>query len=120
MKDVNIASGRVSVIIPAGPPQAPIITIMKGGEVMGEQRNLTEENVEELRKHLEKMQQKNPDLTYRFFPQDEPPQADRRLVSNNEILEKLESIERQLKMIFDGHVLIDGVFQKLNLMGKQL
>jgi rubrerythrin len=43
---------------------------------MGEQRNLTEENVEELKKHLEKMQQKNSDLTYRFFPQDEPPQME--------------------------------------------
>ena len=36
---------------------------------MGEQRNLTEENVEELKKQLNKMQVENPDLTYRFFEQ---------------------------------------------------
>ena len=36
---------------------------------MGEQRNLTEENVDELKKHLDKMQKSNPDLEYRFFAQ---------------------------------------------------
>jgi len=36
---------------------------------MGEQRNLTEENVEELKKHLERMKETNPDLEYRFFEQ---------------------------------------------------
>lgn len=36
---------------------------------MGEQRNLTEENVEELREHLERMKKGNPDLEYRFFEQ---------------------------------------------------
>lgn len=34
---------------------------------MGEQRNLTEENVEALKKQLDEMQENNPDLTYRFF-----------------------------------------------------
>ena len=38
---------------------------------MGEQRNLTEENVEELKKHLKLMQETNPDLEYRFFKQKE-------------------------------------------------
>jgi len=37
---------------------------------MGEQRNLTEENVEELKAQLEKMQQDNPSLEYKFFKQD--------------------------------------------------
>ena len=36
---------------------------------MGEQRNLTDENVTELKEHLERMQKDNPDLMYRFFPQ---------------------------------------------------
>ena len=36
---------------------------------MGEQRNLTDENVSELRKHLERMQKQNPELEYRFFNQ---------------------------------------------------
>ena len=38
---------------------------------MGEQRNLTEGNVEELKAQLKKMQQDNPKLEYRFFKQDE-------------------------------------------------
>ena len=36
---------------------------------MGEQRNLTDENVSELRKHLERMQKQNHELEYRFFDQ---------------------------------------------------
>ena len=36
---------------------------------MGEQRNLTEENVDELKKHLDKMKEANSDLEYRFFEQ---------------------------------------------------
>jgi len=38
---------------------------------MGEQRNLTEENVEELKASLEKMHEENPNLKYRFFEQSE-------------------------------------------------
>ena len=38
---------------------------------MGEQRNLTEENVTELKEHLERMQKDNPDLEYRFYKQQE-------------------------------------------------
>ena len=37
---------------------------------MGEQRNLTEDNVKELRAQLLKMQEDNPDLMYRFLKQD--------------------------------------------------
>lgn len=40
---------------------------------MGEQENLTEENVEELKAHLKRMQKDNPDLEYRFFKQQEGP-----------------------------------------------
>ena len=36
---------------------------------MGEQRNLTEENVEGLRAVLDKMQESNPELEYSFFKQ---------------------------------------------------
>ena len=36
---------------------------------MGEQRNLTDINVEELKAHLERMQKGNPDLEYKFFKQ---------------------------------------------------
>lgn len=77
---------------------------------MGEQRNLTEENVEELRAHLEKMQAENPDLQYRFFEQKE---KERVQPTNQEIMDKLETIEFSLKHIFDGHVLINGTFQKI-------
>lgn len=58
---------------------------------MGEQRNLTEENVEELKAKLEFIQEKNPDLEYRFFKQVENEQP-----FNKELLEKVESLEKQL------------------------
>lgn len=76
---------------------------------MGAQRNLTEGNVTELESHLQKMQEDNPDLEYEFFKQESPKDEQ---PSNKEIFEKMEAIERQINMIFDGHVLINGVFQK--------
>ena len=85
---------------------------------MGEQRNLTEENVEELRAKLEEMHKDNPDLEYRFWEQTKDegwpsePQPQDEQPSNKKIFEKLDAIERQLKLIFDGHVLLDGHFVK--------
>jgi len=78
---------------------------------MGEQRNLTEENVAGLTKQLEKMQETNPDLEFRFFNQEDEPQEDQ--PSNKKILEKLEALEWKIDHIFDGHVLIDGQFKKI-------
>ena len=81
---------------------------------MGEQRNLTEENVEELRAALNKMKITNPDLEYSFSPQQEMEKVSEDLSINEQrILNKLEEIERKLDMIFGGHVLIDGKFQHI-------
>ncbi len=79
---------------------------------MGEQRNLTEGNVEELRTHLERMKAENPELEYRFFEQKEEGQL-QSSPTNRELMDKLESIERLLNLIFDGHVLINGTFQQI-------
>jgi len=79
---------------------------------MGEQRNLTEENVDELRKRFERMQKTNPDLEYRFFEQDEIEDV---MPSNQDILDELEDIKRKLDLIFDGHILINGSFRKINI-----
>jgi len=85
---------------------------------MGEQINLTEENVEELKKKLEDMQQDNPDLMYRFYPQEEDKlekfPSDK--VSMDAVYKKLEEIERKIDLIFDGHVLIDGRFVKFQII----
>jgi len=43
---------------------------------MGELRNLTEENVDELKATLKRMQKENPDLEYWFFPQKEETESD--------------------------------------------
>ena len=75
---------------------------------MGEQRNLTEGNVEELEAHLKKMQEKNRDLEYQFYRQDAGN-------PHKEILERIDDLERLIKGIFDGYVLIDGQFQKITL-----
>ena len=79
---------------------------------MGEQRNLTEENVEELRARLKRMQQDNPDLEYRFFQQNEITKSNalNTITIVKEIREKVNSLECKLDLIFDGHVLIDGAF----------
>ena len=79
---------------------------------MGELRNLTEENVEELKVTLKQMQKENPDLEYRFFPQKEETESDMLKLTKitEDIKEKLDSLERKLNLIFDfdGHVLVDG------------
>lgn len=84
---------------------------------MGEQRNLTEENVSELREHLEKMKKDNPKLEYRFFPQDEKPEPDQpdTITIIKEIQEKLEMLERKIDLIFSDHFLKDGQWFRLGI-----
>lgn len=79
---------------------------------MGEQRNLTEDNVEELREHLERMKKDNPELEYRFFEQEK---SDTDQVSMDNIFHKIEALERKIDSIFDGHVLINGEFKKITV-----
>lgn len=85
---------------------------------MGEQRNLTEENVDELREQLDRMKEDNPDLEYMFYKQksegEYTEQPDQNM-SNDKIFLKLEKIERLLNLIFDDHVLIDGQFKKISV-----
>lgn len=82
---------------------------------MGEQRNLTQENVDELKAHLEEMKKTNPDLEYRFFPQDDTPKPDDPSIKESlqEIRDDIDAIYRKLDLIFDGHVLMDGQFKKI-------
>ena len=80
---------------------------------MGEQSNLTEENVDELKAHLEEMKKDNPELEYRFFPQDEKSaDASDTITLVKELLNKVDALDRKLDLIFDGHVLMDGHFVK--------
>ena len=69
---------------------------------MGEQRNLTEENVAELSKHLSRMQEDNPDLRYRFFEQ--KMEEYNRVIGPldiEELADKVDAISRKLDLIFD-------------------
>ena len=79
---------------------------------MGEQRNLTEENVMELETVLKKMQNENPDLEYQFREQ-EGIETLSEQPSNKELFEKIDNLQRQIDMIFGGHVLINGLFKKI-------
>ena len=79
---------------------------------MGEQRNLTEENVEELKAKLEKMKFNNPDLDYRFYNQNSPVEKFNDEILK-EVLEKMDALDRKLDLIFDGHVLMNGEFKKI-------
>jgi len=81
---------------------------------MGEQKNLTEKNVEALTEQLNKMKETNSDLEFRFFTQDGKESLEKEdQPSNKKIFEKLEALERKIDHIFDGHVLWDGQFKKI-------
>jgi len=80
---------------------------------MADQRNLTQENVKEVKRIFKQMQEENPDLEYWFFPQKEKTKSDtlELITIAKEIKEKLaDSLEQksELKFDFDGHVLLDG------------
>jgi hypothetical protein len=87
--------------------------------MMGEQRNLTEENVEDLKKQLERMKVDNHDLEYNFFEQKKFTETlaseTNPYPSNKDIMDKLESLEHKIDMIFDGHILLDGEFKKITV-----
>lgn len=83
---------------------------------MGEQRNLTEENVTELKSKLDKMAETNPNLEYRFFRQGTEKGQFERLESDiMEIKESIEDITRLIQNIFDGHILLNGKFTKISV-----
>ena len=81
---------------------------------MGEQRNLTEENVEELKEKLNKMKETNPDLKYRFFPQTEETAPYEEKATITVVLEKLETLDRKIDLIFGDHVLVRGRFTNIS------
>ena len=81
---------------------------------MGEQRNLTEDNVEELREKLMEMQKENPELEYRFFEQTEESEPQDEQLTIKTLFGKLVEIEQKINHIFDGHVLINGEFKKIS------
>ena len=83
---------------------------------MGEQRNLTQENVKELTGVLDKMKETNKELEYRFFNQNEEqtePDAPDMITLLKEIKNKVDALERKVSIIFDGHVLINGSFVQI-------
>jgi len=79
---------------------------------MAEQRNLTQENLKELKTIFRGMQKENPDLEYWFFPQKEKTKSDtlELITIAKEIKEKLDSLGQNpdLTFDFDGYVLLDG------------
>jgi len=82
---------------------------------MGEQRNLTGENVEELRDRLKKMQEDNPDLEYRFWEQKNEIERIEEGPTNQEILDAIQNINNKIDRIFGLHVLVDKKWEFINL-----
>jgi len=80
---------------------------------MGEQWNLTESNVEELKEKLEELKKVNPDLGYRFHPQKEDSDKERNYLL--EIIDKLDAIDMKLNYIFGDHFLVDGKWNIIKL-----
>ena len=95
---------------------------------MGEQRNLTEENVNLLGERLEDMQKENPDLEFDFFqqrkketledPKPEWKSCDTELIEK--LLGKVEALERRFDIIFGNHVLVKGQFQDITQSGRKV
>jgi len=83
---------------------------------MALQENLTEENVKDLKKVFdEKIALENPKAIFKTFPM-----ADHERIKIME--ENIASLELQvseltayIKSVFDGHILIDGQFRKINV-----
>jgi len=79
---------------------------------MAEQRNLTQENVKEVKRIFKQMQEENPDLEYWFFPQKQETKSGtlEMITIAKEIKEKLDSFGQNpdLTFDFDGYVLLDG------------
>ena len=71
-------------------------------------QNLTEKNVIDLRTSLETMHVGNPELNWTF--QEQESGMTHTEVTNEEIFEKLESLERKIDLIFGSAVLINGRF----------
>ena len=76
-------------------------------------RNLEQEQVEALEEKLTELKKENPAIEHRVFPMDEleKGKADSEMLQL--ILDKLEGLERQISLIFDGHVLMNGQFMKI-------
>lgn len=81
---------------------------------MGEQRNLTEENVSELKDELDRMQKENPDLEYRFTEQIERVLTKARWLTLDVVYDKLVELDNKLDRIFGGYVVINGQFQNIS------
>lgn len=71
---------------------------------MGEQSNLTEENVEALTKQLEKMQENNPELEYKFFEESKREEQ----ITIADLDTKLQCLIDKIDRIFADYVLIKG------------
>ena len=83
---------------------------------MGEQKNLTEDNVSELRERLEKMKEENPDLEYRFFRQDqEQPDSVDTITLVKELTTKVDNLNTKIDRIFGNHILMDGLFTDIKI-----
>jgi hypothetical protein len=83
---------------------------------MGEQRNLTQENVEELTSVLEKMKKENKELEYSFHAQRTEQMAldaPDMITILKEIKDKVESLERKINLVFGEYVLINGSFRQI-------
>jgi len=75
---------------------------------MGEQRNLTPENVEEARALFEKMQETNPDLEFEFFRQFKGPQDARNDDELGLLEDQIDKAYTELLRLQDIHIKLTG------------
>lgn len=82
--------------------------------------NLTESNVNELQDKLTDLLKENPDIESRVYPMDDSSSKEMSYeeVINQKLIrieDKVEGLEKLLHQIFDGHILINGEFKKINV-----
>lgn len=78
-----------------------------------EARNLTEENVDDLKANLLDMQKENPALEFREFKVKKE-DFDMFCQQQETIIKKLDDLNAKLQMIFGDSALVDGRFVDVN------
>jgi len=87
--------------------------------------NLTDNNVNELKNKLSKMQEDNPEIKHQVVSEIALQKAIKNTQKNLEseriynylykIIDKIDNLDRKIDLMFNKHVLIDGKMVKLNI-----
>ena len=79
-----------------------------------EARNLTQENVKDLDAVMKDLQEDNPDLSYKFFNQNDGLVVEQNIQIDIERLEKkIDILQSKINLIFGDQVLMNGYWKTI-------